>query len=120
MLTLPRGLSSAADAQNALERLTPLFLADVQDGPSFDVDKTQAPALVAEDVSFEWERSESKEIAKEGDMLNGKGESATVDTPPFQIKDVSMIIQRGQLVAITGVVGSGKVTIDHVYLNLLN
>lgn len=118
MMFLPRSLSTTTDAQNALDRLTPLFLADTNAGQTFDVDEEQRPALIVKDATFEWESSAPEEKGKAsnrekgdkgGKVQEGNAEKKPIDMPPFQMKDVSMVVQRGQLVAITGVVGSGKV-----------
>ncbi|TFY67781.1 hypothetical protein EVJ58_g1400 [Rhodofomes roseus] len=97
--------------------LKTLFLAELNEGEAFAVDKEQKMGLVVEDATFEWEESssarESKEDAKEA-KKEGKGVAQGVATPtpeqsaPFQVKDVTMSIPRGTLAAVVGTVGSGK------------
>ena len=119
LMFMPRALSATTDAQNALERLKALFLAELNEGEAFIVDPAQPVGLLVEDATFEWEESPSAREIKEGDGKKGnKKEKAAVKgdvTPvpeqsaPFQVKEVNMSIQRGTLAAVVGSVGSGKV-----------
>ena len=119
LMFMPRALSATTDAQNALERLKALFLAELNEGEAFIVNPDQPAGLLVEDATFEWEESPSAREIKEGDGKKGnKKEKAAVKgdvTPvpeqsaPFQVKEVNMSIQRGTLAAVVGSVGSGKV-----------
>ena len=78
---------------------------------------SQDCALKVEDATFEWEESLAAKEAKEAMARKKKGKGpatpgpaeAVVDSPPFQLRNVSMRVPRGSLVAVVGVVGSGKV-----------
>ncbi|PCH42435.1 nucleoside triphosphate hydrolase protein [Wolfiporia cocos MD-104 SS10] len=100
LMFLPRALSATTDAQNALERLKALFLAELNAGDAFKVDPGQKLALVVEDATFEWEESSStKEI-------NEKAAAVETNRAPFQVREINMAIPRGTLVAVVGSVGS--------------
>nr|CAD98883.1 ABC protein [Phanerodontia chrysosporium] len=118
LMFLPRALSSTTDAQTALVRLTELFKAPLMDRAPFDVDPSQKLALEVRDATFEWEESLATKEAKEA-LANSKGKrgkgpaaakamDAKDDSPPFQVRSVTMLVPRGSLVAIVGAVGSGK------------
>ncbi|TBU32613.1 P-loop containing nucleoside triphosphate hydrolase protein [Dichomitus squalens] len=120
LMFLPRSLSATTDAQNALIRLSRLFHADTKSPEdAFLIDEEQKVAVDVRDATFEWE--ESKDVVnmlsnpnedKKDKQDKGKGTARGAETPkssvPFQVKDVTMAIPRGTLVAIVGSVGSGK------------
>ncbi|KZT73648.1 ABC protein [Daedalea quercina L-15889] len=116
LMFLPRALSATTDAQNALERLKTLFLAELSEGDAFIVDKEQNVGLLVEDATFEWEESPSTREETETDEGKKGGKEAVkgdaTPTPeqsaPFQVKDVTLSIPRGTLAAVVGSVGSGK------------
>ena len=97
MMFLPRALSSISDARSGLGRLRLVFDAETRSGDSLHVDEDLKWALQVEKATFEWEDSSSTNAD------GAEGQSA-----PFRIQDISMLIQRGMLVAIVGRVGSGK------------
>ncbi|KAG0693348.1 ABC protein [Suillus ampliporus] len=92
------------------------------------IDKDQEPALLVKDATFEWESFENdsgeafsskKDVQSDGSSTRVKDESATEDeatekpTPGrnatlFRVRNVTMTIPRGRLVAVVGRVGSGK------------
>jgi len=129
MMFMPRALSAIPDAASAIQRLTHVFQAELISGDTLVIDKDQEPALMVEDATFEWESSEkdSGEVfsSKGGGRGSGgprrsKDKSAQEDkaketpaprndAPLFRVKNVTMTIPRGQLVAVVGPVGSGKV-----------
>ncbi|KAG6864332.1 hypothetical protein C0991_010404 [Blastosporella zonata] len=102
MMFLPRALSATADARNALNRLTPLFHAEVMEDVAFKVDPEQEYALEATDATFEWETFASQPTNSE----EKTSESETAS--PFKVGNINMLVPRGSLVAIVGRVGSGK------------
>ncbi|RDB26210.1 Multidrug resistance-associated protein 1 [Hypsizygus marmoreus] len=71
---------------------------------AFTIDHDQEFALEATNVTFEWESFPSQSAQAE--------EKSTPSDPithaPFKIRDLSMMVPRGSLVAIVGRVGSGK------------
>ncbi|GJE88588.1 ABC transporter C family protein [Phanerochaete sordida] len=119
LMFLPRALSATTDAQTAIARLQVLFRAPLMDRAPFDVDPAQKLALAVRDASFEWEESlatkEAKEALAKAKGKRGKGPAPAPvavpkkeDSPPFQVRNVTMLVPRGSLVAIVGAVGSGK------------
>jgi ATP-binding cassette, subfamily C (CFTR/MRP), member 1 len=122
-MLMPRALSAISDARNALGRLRAVFDAEVLTDEPFGVDPSMKLAVDVEDATFEWEESLAVKEAKErsakdkGKGKKGSGEKSGAATPitalaagnkPFQMRDVTMKIARGSLVAIVGPVGSGK------------
>ncbi|EPS96092.1 hypothetical protein FOMPIDRAFT_101769 [Fomitopsis schrenkii] len=118
LMFLPRALSATTDAQNALERLKALFLAELNEGEAFSVDPDQRAGLLVEDATFVWEESPSaregsdkgKKGGKKGLKAAAKGDVAPApeQSAPFQVREVNMSVPRGTLAAVVGSVGSGK------------
>ncbi|KAG1817968.1 ABC protein [Suillus subaureus] len=123
MLFMPRALSGIPDASSAIQRLTHVFHAELISGDTLVVDKDQEPALLVKDATFEWEsfakHSGDALSSKNGAHGNGslpkEKEDMAKEKPTagkeaslFKVKNVTMTIQRGQLVAVVGPVGSGK------------
>ncbi|KAG1891771.1 ABC protein [Suillus fuscotomentosus] len=121
MMFMPRALSAIPDASSALQRLTRVFRAELISGDTLLIDKDQEPALLTKGATFEWEcyERDSGEAFSSKGPPRGKDRSVKEDTakekptpgkdtPPFQVKNVTMTIPRGQLVAVVGPVGSGK------------
>ncbi|KAI0733631.1 ABC protein [Fomitopsis betulina] len=120
LMFLPRALSATTDAQNALERLKALFLAELNESEAFIVDPDQPAGLLVENATFEWEESPSAREEKEGGnkklskkekaAVKAKEEAAPApeQSAPFQVREVNMSVPRGTLAAVVGSVGSGK------------
>ncbi|KAI0091325.1 ABC protein [Irpex rosettiformis] len=120
LMFLPRALAATTDAQNALSRLIKLFQAPLAEGMSFAIDPSQKLALEVRDATFEWEETLTVKQAKEARAKNKKGKDkepakdvsagmkSVSDEPPFQVRNIDMLVPRGSLVAIVGAVGSGK------------
>jgi ABC-type multidrug transport system fused ATPase/permease subunit len=125
MMFMPRALSAIPDASSAIQRLTHVFQAELISGDTLVIKKDQEPALMVEDATFEWESSEKDSgeafVSKGGGRgRRSKDKSAQEDkaketpaprkdAPLFRVKNVTMTVPRGQLVAVVGPVGSGKV-----------
>nr|XP_018264326.1 uncharacterized protein I303_02491 [Kwoniella dejecticola CBS 10117]OBR86484.1 hypothetical protein I303_02491 [Kwoniella dejecticola CBS 10117] len=92
LMFLPRALSSLTDAQNAVERLTEVFEAEVRD-KSHVIDPDLKLAVSVANATFSWSSM-------------AKTESAVGET--FTIKNLNLSIPRGTIVGIVGSVGSGK------------
>nr|XP_019004389.1 uncharacterized protein I203_02506 [Kwoniella mangroviensis CBS 8507]OCF67850.1 hypothetical protein I203_02506 [Kwoniella mangroviensis CBS 8507] len=90
LMFLPRALSSLTDAQNAIERLTEVFEAEVRKN-SHAIDATSEMAILVDNATFSW---------SVGAQAN--------DAKSFKIPNLVMKIARGKIVAIVGSVGSGK------------
>lgn len=138
MLFLPRALSAIPDASSAIQRLTHVFHAELISGDTLVIDKDQKPALLVKDATFEWEsfakdsgHALSLKTGAPGDGSSPKGKDRSVtedmkmeksvpgkEAPLFKVKNVTMTIQRGQLVAIVGPVGSGKVIFPNEILKM--
>ncbi|KAG0699189.1 ABC protein [Suillus ampliporus] len=120
MLYMPRALSNIADASSAIQRLTHIFHAELISEDALIINKDQEPALLVKDATFEWESFEQDSAeafsSKKGtrDGKSAKEDEAKEkpapgkDVPLFKVKNVTMTIPRGQLVAVVGPVGSGK------------
>ncbi|KAF7317064.1 ABC protein [Mycena chlorophos] len=123
MMFLPRALSNIVDAKNALTRLTRTFHAETIDGEPFIIDPNQKNALMASNVSFQWESAtcgDTNVSAKAGKSAKERhaADELKEDVPekldkqePFAVRDINMQIPRGTLVGIVGRVGSGKSTL---------
>ncbi len=117
LMFLPRALSATTDAQNALVRLTKVFNAETQDpSQAVTINPEQELALEVKAATFEWEGTTTtadmmgdplKGAAKKKVKVKGDEKGAATPTagPPFQIKDVTMLVPRGALIAIVGSVG---------------
>ncbi|KAG1843857.1 P-loop containing nucleoside triphosphate hydrolase protein [Suillus tomentosus] len=128
MTFMPRALSAIPDASNAIQRLAHVFHAELISEDTLVTDKDQEPALLTKDATFEWEShakdsgeafsskgahgsgpQRGKDRGVKEDMAKEKEKPAPgKDTPIFQVKNVTMTIPQGQLVAVVGPVGSGK------------
>ncbi|KAG1747129.1 ABC protein [Suillus paluster] len=124
MVLMPRALSSIPDASSAIQRLTHIFYAELMSEDALVIDKDQEPALLVKDATFEWESfekdsGEAVSSKKGGVGSSGKDKSTKEDkvkdkpapgqhAPLFRVKNVTMTIPRGQLVAVVGPIGSGK------------
>ncbi|KAG2369151.1 ABC protein [Suillus spraguei] len=126
MMFMPRALSAIPDAYSAIQRITHVFRAELISGDTLVIDQDQEFALLTKDATFEWEshgkefgEAFSSKAARRGGPTRKKDRSVKEDTakekpapgkdaPLFQVKNVTMSIPRGQLVAVVGPVGSGK------------
>ena len=126
LMFLPRSLSATTDAQNALIRLKKVFHAEIRtSADTISIDENQKFAVDVKNATFEWEESEDvtdllsvpmkggEKRGEKKDKSKEKEKASGSQTPnasaPFQVKNVTMSIPRGILVAIVGSVGSGKV-----------
>ncbi|EFI27939.1 ABC protein [Coprinopsis cinerea okayama7 len=103
MMFLPRGLSVIADARSAFNRLQNIFDAELMSGETIRIDPSQEWALVIDNATFEWEETllKRKDDYKEKDEDADLCQSATPEVP-FRLKDITMHVPRGSLVAIVG------------------
>jgi ABC-type multidrug transport system fused ATPase/permease subunit len=113
---LPRSLSASADAWNAMQRLQEVFEAETMVERN-KVDATQPEAIKVSGASFQWLTAEPEagraKDKKKAKTKNGEksGSATPLTREPFKIANLDLSIQRGQLVAIVGAVGSGKSSI---------
>lgn len=106
MMFLPRALSAIADARNALARLTHVYHAELMSDVSIHIDSELEWALQMDSVTFTWEEASSSIDDDKGDETKESLEENLSE--PFQVKDVTLQVPRGTLVALVGRVGSGK------------
>lgn len=121
---LPRALSAAADAVNAIARLEVLFEAETREVRRSAV-KAADYAILAENASFGWlaappestvsKRSQKKQKADKSHSGKDQEPKSEIHLPapqdPFSIQNLNLRVPRGRLVAIVGSVGSGKSSI---------
>lgn len=110
--------SAITDAHNATQRLYGVFEAETLDD-TFDREDDLDVAVEVKNVSFTWdapppEAAEAKKGKKDKKDKKKKGkpevDSSSTDEV-FELKDISLSIPRGQLVAIVGAVGAGKTSL---------
>lgn len=125
LMLLPRALAAITDAQNAVERLEEVMQAEILMESTLKIDPDLDVALRVENATFEWEESVENETLEGkrgspktgGKGANAKGKHKKIDEQdnanntqaPFRVKDINLVIPRGQLVAVVGPVGCGKV-----------
>lgn len=115
---LPVCLGMAVDAWASMQRIQEYLLEEEHE--VFEVDPTLESAIHIEDATFTWEKQVSNGSAPAaGNKISGKmetekhGSSATLvdEEQPFSLNHVNMDIDRGQLIAVIGGVGSGKTSL---------
>ena len=138
MMFMPRAFAAIPDAASALRRLSHVFHAERINSETLVIDKTQEHAVVVRDATFEWESSEKVDEkipdvssrGVRGGALGGQGGSGKRNGGPanekdkgqppkhgpvFRVRNITLTIPRGQLAAIVGPVGSGKVSGSSTY-----
>lgn len=121
-------LGAIADARNATERLRGVFEAELLD-ETYVIDESIDNAVEVKGVSFAWDipapdpasdksKKKTRKAKSPANHRTSKSEEENTVTESenltqkegnvFQLKDITLTIPRGQLVAIVGVVGSGK------------
>ncbi|KAH8831322.1 P-loop containing nucleoside triphosphate hydrolase protein [Flagelloscypha sp. PMI_526] len=117
-LTLFNMLSSIADAAAATQRFSEKGKdEDAGAEGGIIIDKSLDVALQVNDAEWTWEESSvsnnPKSTKKTPSSQPNKSEAteSQKDQPPFRVKNIDLVIPRGQLVAIVGAVGSGKTSL---------
>lgn len=115
LMFLPRALSATTDAQNALARLRKVFDAETADpADAIVVDREQKFAVDVKNATFEWEESGAPPEADARRKKGAKGAEGSVkaaaaptmtSNAPFRVREISMAVPRGTLVAVVGSVG---------------
>lgn len=115
---LPVCLGMAVDAWASMQRIQEYLLEEEHE--VFEVDPSLEPAIHIEDATFTWEKQVSHGSAPvAGNKTFGEietekhGSSATLvdEQQPFALNHVKMDINRGELIAVIGGVGSGKTSL---------
>lgn len=116
---LPVCLGMAVDAWASMQRIQEYLLEEEQE--VFEVDPSLESAIRVEDASFTWEKQSSNAAAPSAqNKASGKtgaeekhGSSTTLieEELPFSLDRVNIDIDRGELIAIIGGVGSGKTSL---------
>ncbi|KAJ3795163.1 ABC transporter [Lentinula aff. detonsa] len=114
LMMLPLSFSSITDAHNAIQRLYGVFEAETLD-ETLMIDDSIDAAVEVKAASFSWDAPppEQEEKKKRGKKAITSQPAATTESPqePFKLRDITMTIPRGQLVAVVGQVGSGKTSL---------
>ena len=113
-----------ADAANAISRLSDVFEAELLDDTLIQ-DPTLEFAIAVKGASFTWDSppantdsvvsSKKAKTAQEdwqSERTDFEAENTEKDDrDAFKVQDIDLYVPRGQLVAIVGVVGSGKTSL---------
>ncbi|KIK62471.1 hypothetical protein GYMLUDRAFT_41922 [Collybiopsis luxurians FD-317 M1] len=131
LMMLPMSFSAITDAHNAIQRLYAVFEAETLD-ETLVVDESLDVAVEVKGASFSWDapppEPENKKAKKGKKTTSSSGASAggaiTLSQPaggtrsdndkpqePFKLRDITLSIPRGKLVAVVGQVGSGKTSL---------
>ncbi|KAL7417822.1 ABC protein [Mrakia frigida] len=134
LMFLPRALSAIADASSALERLEVVFMAETMEDAR-NINPSAKLGINVVDASFEWStaspetEAELKSSSGRGGGGGGRGgkggkrgkksERSSIEAgakveeqkEPFKVEGLNMVVERGQLCALVGGVGSGKSSI---------
>ena len=98
-----------------------MYNADLRQDVAIEIDESLDVAVRVEKATFEWEESVAhsslggkqekgeKEKKRHKTSIEKEPEKKEADAAPFRIRDINLTIPRGQLTAIVGPVGSGKV-----------
>lgn len=110
-------MGTIADARNATERLRGVFEAELLED-TYVIDESIDNAIEVKAASFSWDapppdtsgkgQEDKKKHSNRKTSESDTNEDPVKEEKVFQLKDATLTIPRGQLVAIVGAVGSGK------------
>jgi ATP-binding cassette, subfamily C (CFTR/MRP), member 1 len=121
LILLPQVVGQVTDAWTALKRIQE-FLLEEESVDEVEWDYSMDGAIELKDASFTWERTPTnEEDEKDGKpkKSNRKKDEAAAEglvsgnenAVPFQISDLDFSVQRNELIAVIGTVGSGKTSL---------
>jgi ABC-type transport system involved in cytochrome bd biosynthesis fused ATPase/permease subunit len=102
--------SSLSDAYNATQRLYAVFEAETLEETRI-IEDTLDVAIEVKGATFTWDAPPPEVTAGKKGKKNKKPPTSSQEitsVEPFRMRDVSLTVPRGQLVAIVGQVGTGK------------
>lgn len=119
LMLFPQVIGQVTDAWTGLKRIQDFLLEEeVQEDIKWD--NSMENAIELEEASFTWERTPTDEKEQKGGKsgkANGK-KDASIATPeleenvlPFQISGLNFSVNRNELIAVIGTVGSGKTSL---------
>jgi ABC-type multidrug transport system fused ATPase/permease subunit len=115
---LPVCLGMAVDAWASMQRIQEYLLEEEHE--VFEVDPSLESAIHVEDATFTWEKqpsngsapgAENKTSAKMESEKHGSSATLVQEEQPFSLGRINMDINRGELIAVIGGVGSGKTSL---------
>ncbi|KAL4793767.1 P-loop containing nucleoside triphosphate hydrolase protein [Aspergillus venezuelensis] len=112
---LPLVLGQITDAWTALNRIQEFIVAEEQK-EDIHRDEHMSEAVKMESASFTWEHLAADKEADQAEKKTGPesmpsekpNDDSTKPSEPFQLLDLNLDIQRDELIAVIGTVGSGK------------
>ncbi|KAF5392368.1 hypothetical protein D9757_001460 [Collybiopsis confluens] len=121
LMLLPMSFSAITDAHNAIQRLYAVFEAETLD-ETLVIDESLDFAIEMKSASFSWDAPPPEADDKKGKKgkktppiaVPADGAAAITNEKPqesFKLRDITLAIPRGQLVAVVGQVGSGKTSL---------
>lgn len=102
----PRAVSLTGDALNSLRRLSSVYTSEIRADSAVSIRPHQRFALSVKGASFEWETAATTDSKAAESHTNSKENIQS--SAPFRVRDITMDVHRGELVAIVGPVASGK------------
>lgn len=118
LMLFPQVLGQVTDAWTGLKRIQEYLLeGEVTD--DIKLDHRMDKAIILESASFTWERTSPDEVDQKGAKFknkSGKKEGLVEpevpeDAIPFKISDLNLSVERNELIAVIGTVGSGKTSL---------
>ncbi|KAL4803388.1 P-loop containing nucleoside triphosphate hydrolase protein [Aspergillus unguis] len=104
---LPMVIGQITDAWTALNRIQEFIVAEEQK-EDIQKDETMPEAIKLDYASFTWERMATDKEAEQAEKTEQTTEKADEPGEPFQLQDLTLDVQRDELIAVIGTVGSGK------------
>lgn len=118
LMLFPQVLGQVTDAWTGLKRIQE-YLLEEEVTDDIKLDHRMDKAIILEGASFTWERTSPDEVdQKGGKFKNNSGKKEGLVEPevpedviPFKISDLNLSVERNELIAVIGTVGSGKTSL---------